>query len=101
MAWINDKKAYDMVSKTWIIHCLKMYKISHEIIKFIEKIMETWTGELTAERKSLTEVKIQRGIFPGDALSPLLFVIAMMPFNYILRKSTDGYKLTKSQKVMW
>ncbi len=27
MAWIDYKKAYDMVPKSWIQHCLKMYKI--------------------------------------------------------------------------
>ena len=41
---------------------------------------------------------IQRGKFEGDALSPLLFVIATMPFNHILRKYTAGYKLSKSQE---
>ena len=37
MAWIDYKKAYDMVSQSWIINCLKMYKISHETINFIKK----------------------------------------------------------------
>ena len=52
--------------------------------------------ELTAGGKSLAEVKIQRAMFQGDALSPLLFVIAMMPFDYILRKCAARYKLSKS-----
>ena len=56
-----------------------MHKISNEVIKFIEKIMENWRVELTKGRKSLTEVKIQRGIFQRDALSLLLFVIMIMP----------------------
>ena len=34
-----------------------------------------------------------------DALSPLLFLIAMIPLNYILRKFTGSYKFTKSQKI--
>ena len=33
MSWIDYKKAYDMVPQSWIINCLKMYKISHEIIE--------------------------------------------------------------------
>ena len=37
MAWIDYKKAYDMVPQSWIMNCLKMYKISHELINFIEK----------------------------------------------------------------
>ena len=39
MAWMDYKKAYDMVPQSWIIHCLKMYKILHEVINFIEKTM--------------------------------------------------------------
>ena len=73
-----------------------MYKISNEDIKFIEETMEIWIMELTGGGKSLVEVKIQRGIFPGNTLSPFLFVIAMMPLNHILRKCTVGYKLSKS-----
>ena len=60
--------------------------------------MATWRVELTAGKKSLSEVKIQRGIFQGDALSLLLFVISMMPLNHIFRKCTAGYKLSKSQE---
>ena len=87
MDWIDYKKAYDMVPQSWmLLHCLKMYKISHEIINIIEKTMQTWRVELTAGGRSLAETKIQREIFQGDALSPLLFIIAMMPLNYILRK---------------
>ena len=42
-------------------------------------------------RKSLAEAKIQRGIFQGEALSPLLFLIIMMSLNHILRNCTSGY----------
>ena len=98
MAWIDYKKAYNMVPQSWILHCLKMYKISHEVIKFIEQTMKTWRVELTAGGRSIAETKIQRGIFQGDALSPLLFIIAMMPLNNILRKYAAGHKLSISQE---
>ena len=79
MACIDFKKAYDMVPQSWIINCLKMYKISDEVINFIEKTMKTWRVELTTEWKSLAETKIQRGILQRNAQSPLLFIVAMMP----------------------
>ena len=81
MVGIDYKKAYHMVQQSWMINCLKMYKISHEVINFIEKNMNTRRVELTEGGRSLTEIKIPRGIFQGDALSPLLFIIAMMPLN--------------------
>ena len=75
-----------------------MYKISDEVINFINKTMKTWRVELTAGERSLAEAKIQRGIFQGDALSPLLIVSAMLPLNHILRTCTAGYKLSRSQE---
>ena len=98
MAWIDYKKAYDMIPYSWIINCLKMYKISHEVMNFIDKTMKTWRVELAAGGRSLAETKFQRGIFQGDALSPLLFIIVMMPLNHILRKCIAGYKLSRSQE---
>ena len=98
MAWIDYKKAYDMSPQSWILHSLKIYKILHEVINFIEKTMQTWRVELTAGGRSLAETKIQRGIFQGDTLSPLLFIIAKMPLNHILRKCAARYKLSRSQE---
>ena len=60
--------------------------------------MKIWRVKLTAGGKSLAEAKIQRGIFQGDALLPLLFVIVMMPLYCILRKCTAGYKFSKLQE---
>ena len=68
-----------------------MYKIS-QVINFIDKTMELTAG------RNLAEAKIQRAIFQGDVLSPLLFIIAMMPLNHILIKCTAGYKLSRSQE---
>ena len=39
MAWIDYKKAKGFVLQSWIIDCLKMYKISGEVIKSIENTM--------------------------------------------------------------
>ena len=99
MAWIDYKKAYDMVPQSWMINYLKMYKISHEVINFIKKTIKTWRVELTAGGRSLAEAKIQRGIFQGDAISPLQVIIAMMPLNHILRKCTARYKLRSQEKI--
>ncbi len=58
MAWIDYKKALDIGPQSLIINCLKMYKISDEVMNFIEKTMKTWRVELTAGGRSLAETKI-------------------------------------------
>ena len=52
---------------------------------------------MTAAGKA-QQSKVQRVIFQGDAVSPLLFVIAMIPLHHILRKCTVEYELNKSQE---
>ena len=74
MAWIDYKNSYDMFPQSCMINYLKMYKISHEVLNFIKK---TWIVELISGGRSLAEAKIQKSIFQGDALSLLLFIIAM------------------------
>ena len=59
MVWIDYKKAYDMVPQNWIINYLKMYKISNEVINFIEKTMKTWNVVLAARETKLPAAKVQ------------------------------------------
>ena len=74
-----------MVLHTWIIECLKMYKISDKIINLIANAMEHRRMEMIARGQTLTEVKIQSDIFQGDSLSLRLFVIARIPINHMKR----------------
>ena len=57
--------------------------------------MRAWQTNLTANNDSLGKVCIRRGIFQGDSLSPLLFVLALMPLSMILRKVNAGYEMKK------
>ena len=93
MAWIDYKKAYDMIPHSWIKKCMDMFGVADNIQKVIGKSMETWRTNLTANGEDLGEVKIRRGIFQGDSLSPLLFVLALVPLSLVLRKVKDGYDL--------
>ena len=52
MAWIDYKKACDIVPQNWVLHCLKMYKIPDQVVQFIEKAMKTWRVEMIARSKS-------------------------------------------------
>ena len=75
MASIDYRKAYDMVPHSWIIECLENMGVNDEIISLLKESMRSWRVELTCGKEVLGEVKIERGIFQGDSLSPLLFVL--------------------------
>ena len=59
---------------------------------------ENLESGVDSRRKKLSWNKDPKRNFQWDALSPLQFIIAMMPLNHILKKCTTGYKLSRSQE---
>ena len=93
MAWVDYKKAYDMVSHSWIIESLKMAQVAENIITFLRKSMVNLKTELTSCGETLGLVDIKRGIFQGDSLSPLIFTVCMVPLTETLQDAKAGYTL--------
>ena len=75
MAWVDYKKAYDMVPHSWILEVISMFGLADNICKLLSHSMNHWKTVLTAGDQSLGTVDINRGIFQGDSLSPLLFIM--------------------------
>ena len=98
MAWIDNKKAYNFVPTIQDSKLSKNVQDIQQSHKILYRSHEKLERRINKIKKTLTEGKIQRGIFRRDELSPLLFVIAMMPLTYILRKCTGSYKFAKSQE---
>ena len=63
MAWIDYKKAYEMVPHSWIITCLETVGINEKIRQLLAESMKSWRVEMTSGEENLGEVNIRRGIF--------------------------------------
>ena len=92
MAWVDYRKAYDMVPHPWIMKAMNLSKVAGNLERFFKNGMSAWQTNLTCNGESLGSVDIKRGIFQGDSLSPLLFVMVMMPLSILLRKEKFGYQ---------
>ena len=97
VAWIDYKKAYDMVPHSWIVECLGMVGVSEQIQLFLSESTKAWRVDLTCNSQSLGRVDIKRGIFQGDSLSPLLFVLCLIPLTLILHKSESAYQFSSTK----
>ena len=93
MAWIDYRKAYDMLPHSWLLESLGLVKVAKSIEQLLAGSMPNWKTVLTAGGQELGEVDIRRGIFQGDSLSPLLFVVAMIPISILLNREKMGYRL--------
>ena len=83
--WIDYKKAFDSVPHSWILKCLQMYEIHPVLITFIEESMSQCKTNMTLVHKEgvleARPIRIKRGIFQGDSLSPLLFTMSLNPLS--------------------
>ena len=60
--------------------------------------MEKWKVMLCSKNFELGEVESKQGIFQGDSLSPLVFVLALIPLSLILRKVKAAYEFSESKQ---
>ena len=98
VAWIDYKKANDMVPHSWIVECFGMVGVSEQIKLFLSESMKAWRVDLTCSNQSLGRVNIKRGIFQGDSLSSLLFVLGLIPLTLILHKSESTYQFSSMKE---
>ena len=84
VAWIDYKKAFDSLPHRWIAKCLQIVGVSGNIRQFLRVVMTWWKTVLTVNGQILDYVHIRRGIFQGDSLSPLFYVITIIPMTTIL-----------------
>ena len=98
VAWIDYRKAYDMVRHSWIEKCMNMFRVAVNVRSFISESMKHWNTELNAGQSRHGNVKKKRGIFQGDSLSSLLFVMTMIPLTLMLRKTNVFYEVRKKGK---
>ncbi|KAA5587121.1 hypothetical protein F3H15_36965, partial [Pseudomonas aeruginosa] len=105
MAWIDYKKVYDSVPHTWLMRVLELYKINPILCSFLSSCMGQWStflsqpGQMTSSAAP-NLIRIKRGIFQGDSLSPLWFCLARNPLSTLLKDSTLGYRLRRGAEAI-
>ena len=66
------------------LECLDLFGVAENIKNLLVNGMENWKVMLCSGNSELGEVEIKQGIFQGDSLYPLVFVLALIPLSLIL-----------------
>ncbi|XP_050549514.1 uncharacterized protein LOC126910674 [Spodoptera frugiperda] len=89
--YVDYQKAFDSVPHSWLVYILQHYKIHPSIIQFLIESMKHWNTKIKLGKLVETDpIPIRRGIFQGDALSPLWFCLALNPLSNLLNSSKAG-----------
>ena len=84
---------------------LKILKLTKLLAKFgalLKNTMPKWKTTLSQNNQDLSNVNIKRGIFQGDSLSSILFIMAMLPLNFLLKRELPnvGFQIGNFHKVI-
>ena len=99
IAWIDYQKVYDMVPHSWIIECLDLFGVAVNIKSLLVNSMKKWKVMLCSGNSELCEVETERGIFQGDSLFLLVFVLALILLSLTLRKTKAAYEFSESKET--
>ena len=93
-AWLDYKKAFDTVPHDWLIESLRLAKVHPQLIRAIEALTKNWATKLSIVGSDSTIesdiIKYSTGVFQGDSLSVLLFILALNPLSHLLQQR-KGY----------
>ena len=61
MAWIDYRKANELIPHSWVNECMEMFGIAENLRTFLQKGMQQWRLSLTANGEDRREVNVKRG----------------------------------------
>ena len=95
VTWFDLEDAFGSVSHDLIPICLDRMKIPVNVRDYIVSLYGNLKGKIRTSDWISEEFRFRKGVFQGDPLSPIIFLICFNPIIEELKKyeASDGYNL--------
>ena len=97
MAFIDYQKAYDSIPHSWILKSMEMCKINPRIIRLFESSFQQCVVNVVQAGSALGKIHIKRGLFQGDSVSPIHFIVGLIPLSLLLARQGRGYSISNPE----
>ena len=87
-----------MVPYCWILKTLELVGTATKTTELLKRNMQSGRTVSFFRKNRLRKINIRRGIFQGDYLSSLLFVVPVIPVTIIFRTLKQGYSIRKGKE---
>ena len=98
--WLDYRKAFDSVPHEWLLYALKLAKVPQKITDAITEPTKVWKTKLKLSHEgAITKIiNFLKGIFQGDSLSVILFILSVNPISHLL-KQLKGYAAGNKRSI--
>ena len=100
VAWIDQEKAFDSTPHDLIKEVIKSLNLPSGFTHFLLSTIDRWSTRIELRVRGKVRFgpyyRIRRGVFQGDSLSPLLFIIVTSVISYNLNKLRKVRPYTRS-----
>ena len=90
--WLDHQKEFDSVPHEWLIESSKLAKLPPLIVTAIDTLTKLWAANMNTSRENVSftsNLEYKNGIFQGDGLSVLLFILSMNTLSFMLNRLKD------------
>ena len=77
IATVDIEKAYDSLSHSFLLVCLKKYGYGNDFIKWVEMLLECQESSIINGGNTTNYLKLQKGARQDDPISPYLFILCL------------------------
>ena len=92
--WFDLEDAFGSVEHDLIFHTLSRLDFPPQIQSYVKNLYSSLSGRAVSKDWTSNEFMFRRGIFQGDPLSPLIFILCFDPIIQFLNENAQfGYNL--------
>lgn len=74
-AWFDFSKAYDSIHHWQLLRLISALPIPPGVINTLKAAVKRWSVIVQVGRSTTNPIKVSRGVYQGDTVSPLLFIL--------------------------
>ena len=95
---VDFEKAFDTISRSFIVECLKLLGFGPSIIQWIKAFFGNSSARILQNGYTSKMIRVTRGTRQGDPISSFLFVIGAQILNYLIYQNKKIKGITVNGK---
>jgi hypothetical protein len=99
LLYVDCKKAFDSITHSTIFEALNYYGVGPDFVHLIQQLYKGGVADVFVNGEAGTSFPVLQGVWQGDTLSPLLFIITINPSLMWISSAASGYQFTKGLQV--